>query len=100
MNKKEKVKEKQRERLPWCLRRYESLFWNFTASRHAGCSRDVRLFTCKALHISSLGISKMTKECLFAYVLSGCVVMGRRKAVLRGATCCHLPLKWDAVCRL
>lgn len=45
--------------------------------------------TSEALQTLSMGISKMMKECLFAYFSSGGAVTGRRKTVLRG---CNLLL--------
>lgn len=47
------------------------------------------LFTYGVLDWLSLGISKMIKNCLFAYFPSGGAVTGRRKAVIRG---CNLLL--------
>lgn len=40
------------------------------------------LFTYDTLYDLSLGISKVMKESQFAYVSSGGVIMGQRKAVL------------------
>lgn len=89
MKKEEGVKEKQRERWQPRLHCHESFF------NHGGfqTSRSVlqmySSFMYEASHNMSLGISKMIRVCLFAYVSSGGLVTGRRKAVLWG---CNLLL--------